>query len=444
MDGCLKLLRYNTGTDKKLFASFNKFFDAVIFNSTIVAYSGKSIADLVSIYTKKYIIDPQTHIFQQTIASVSGDKGIKNSVLKYLNEYPDFYKEAVTSNRIPLSYKEFETRIDELVETIYKFEKEFVFNQIKEKEYDKYLKYANLTPEPKLIIAPYFMIKNTYSLEESERWLELNKKLLEKTIKLNLEKNSKIPIAAQIVIEKQVLKNYKLLEKIIKTYEIDGFNEIFVWIDDFNAFEASVAENKGFYKLIKKLNEIEKKPIMAYGGYESIILCSKDSPCAIHGVAQSAGYGEYRSITPVGGGIPANKYYFYPLHQRLKMEDVEHLLVKKGFFDNEIPMKKRVNTFYKRICDCKICKEIIKDNLDNFTKFNESNPFTIKHKNGSIQRNRATNEALAIAAAHFLHCKEKEWKSINIDFKELKKELMKNYEEFDIHNRIDSWCDVYE
>lgn len=61
----LKILRYNTGTDKKAFVQFKDFFDAAIFNATIVAYSGASVADLISMHSRRYIIDPQTHIFQQ-------------------------------------------------------------------------------------------------------------------------------------------------------------------------------------------------------------------------------------------------------------------------------------------------------------------------------------------------------------------------------------------
>ena len=65
----LKILRYNTGTDKKAFVQFKDFFDAAIFNATIVAYSGASVADLISMHSRRYIIDPQTHIFQQELSA---------------------------------------------------------------------------------------------------------------------------------------------------------------------------------------------------------------------------------------------------------------------------------------------------------------------------------------------------------------------------------------
>ena len=70
MGEVLRILRYNTGTDKKAFVQFKHNFDAVIFNATIVAYSGSSVAGLVSMHKRKYIIDPQTHIFQQDISAI--------------------------------------------------------------------------------------------------------------------------------------------------------------------------------------------------------------------------------------------------------------------------------------------------------------------------------------------------------------------------------------
>ena len=65
---------------------------------------------------------------------------------------------------------------------------------------------------------------------------------------------------------------------------------------------------------------------MAYGGYDSIILCNEDLPYRMYGVAQSVGYGETRPVTPVGGGLPVNKYYFPPLHARLSLSEVTSIL----------------------------------------------------------------------------------------------------------------------
>src|SRR5699024_2604124 len=56
--------------DKKAFIKFKNDFDAVIFNATIVAYSGAAVADLVSVHKNQYIIDPQTHILQHSVHAI--------------------------------------------------------------------------------------------------------------------------------------------------------------------------------------------------------------------------------------------------------------------------------------------------------------------------------------------------------------------------------------
>ena len=91
MSDNLKLLRYNTGTDKKVLIKFKDSFSAVIFNATIVAYSKSAVADLVAVHKNRYIIDPQTHIYQQDITAVQatnkqGIVSVKKSVDQYLSE----------------------------------------------------------------------------------------------------------------------------------------------------------------------------------------------------------------------------------------------------------------------------------------------------------------------------------------------------------------------
>lgn len=87
----------------------------------------------------------------------------------------------------------------------------------------------------------------------------------------------------------------------------------------------------------------------------------------MYGVAQSVGYGENRAVTPVGGGLPVNKYYFYPIHDRLKMSDASGILRSKGFFSMD--QQKACDLFYSTICDCKQCKEIIRNNINNFNRY---------------------------------------------------------------------------
>lgn len=446
----LKLLRYNTGTDKKAFVQFKDFFDAAIFNATIVAYSGSSVADLISMHSRKYIIDPQTHIFQQdTSAYMTESKkthslAIKKSVAQYLEQMPSELKEKILNLHQKPKPTLIGNNLDSLVDCAYRFQTEFVNTFIKKKEYDKYLAFANMGPSPRLVIAPYFMIKSDMSSSEKDMWLQYNRTCLEKTIVLNHTQKAE-EIAAQLVVEKDALSE-ELIDAIATTYNLSDYEYIFVWVDDFNSFEAKPAYNKLFSCLIRTLNGLGKKPVMAYGGYESIILCNEQSPVRLFGVAQSVGYGEYRPITPVGGGMPVNKYYFLPTHCRMRFDDVARILSEQGYFSKDKSEKLHALDYYNNICNCGICREIIGNDINGFSAYNDSIPYIVKTKNGELSKNRPTTDAALIAAIHFLHCKVAEWNYVeNEAFSVTLENLQARYDQYQSHlsGRIKTWCEIY-
>ena len=453
MKETLRILRYNTGTDKKAFVEFKEYFDAVVFNATIVAYSGSSVADLVSMHKRKYIIDPQTHIFQQDMSAITTENKkthtfqIKKSVEKYLDQLPENLKDLLIYKKCSLTPEEISPYINTLVANVFKFQTEYVGRYIKTKEYDKYLDFAHLGPEPKMVIAPYFMLKDSYDITAIDKWLDINSKCIDKTIEIATQNDNSYPVAGQIVLDKAVLLSHDFLDKIKTSYSNNKFEYIFIWVDDFDAFEARIDYVEAFAKLIKTLNALGKKPIMAYGGYESIILCNKQSPSRLYGVAQSVGYGEYRPITPVGGGLPVNKYYFLPTHRRLRFDDAAKILITQGYFSDDKSNSSHAIDYYTNICDCKQCHQIIKKDINNFDKYNDSVSFDIKTKNGIISRNKPTTDASLIAALHFLYCKVNEWENVEKgDFSSLIIELKENCKKYDplLCWKIEEWCKVYE
>lgn len=446
----LKILRYNTGTDKKAFVQFKDFFDVAIFNATIVAYSGSSVADLISMHSRKYIIDPQTHIFQQEVSAYTTEskknhtRSIKQSVLKYLDQMPEAITKTIVRENTKPSPECLEANIGSLVECVYRFQVEYVNSFIQKKEYDKYLKFANLGPKPRLVIAPYFMIKSSYTSAEQELWLRLNHICLNETISLNKSKAYE-DIAAQLVLEKGVLSE-EFIARVTSAYDVPNYEYIFIWVDDFNSFTASAEHNELFSRLIKSLNAIGKKPVMAYGGYESIVLCNENSPCRLYGVAQSVGYGEYRPITPVGGGMPVNKYYFLPTHIRMRFDDVARILLIHGYFNGEKTVAEHANDYYNNICHCSTCHEVIGENINGFSIYNDSTPYEVKTKHGVLSKNRPTTDATLIAALHFLNCKVREWRFIEEnDFAAVLSDLESQYDRYqpEASRAIKRWCNIY-
>ncbi len=449
----IRMLRYNTGNDKKAFVKFKDNFDAVIFNATIVAYSGSAVADLVSVHKNQYIIDPQTHIMQHDILAImskdkqSNNYSIKKSVRKYLEQLPKKVIEIIEKENRPLYSSEINDILDELIEKIYIFETEYVNSFIEQKEYDKYLKYAKIGPDPKVIIAPYFMLKREMENEDRNDIMKINKKCLEKYITYNANQKHRYDVAAQLVIDKEILKDDNLIELIKQTYNCDGYEYLFIWISDFSSFECTRHDKIAFRRLILELNNMGKKPLMSYGGYDSILLSHREIKARLYGVSQSVGYGEARAITPVGGGLPVNKYYFKPLHRRMRFDEALHILVNNGYFDEAKTNFEHAKDYYLNICDCEQCKEIIKDNIDNFQIYNDSVPYVVKARYGEIMRNRPTTEATLVAAFHFLYSKTDEWDEVKrLDLKELRKTLIENFKQYASDKElinINEWCDIF-
>lgn len=460
METVYRLIRYNTGTDKKLFTEFANDFDAVIMNATIAAYSGSAMADLVSIYKDNYIIDPQTYILQQDIetlkSSTSKKGGIKKSITQYLKELPEVFMQTLFEQK-EIPFNIINKNIELLVQKVGKFELEYINSFIRAKEYNKYLDFISEVvgsenigkPQPKLLIAPYFMLKQTYSTQDIKKWMHLNHVALD--IFTNTFKSKGYPIAAQLVLDEEILDNLDIQSEVID-YILDAYRNsiaeyLFVWVDNFSPLESDIKRSKAFALLIKELNKIGKKPIMSYGGYDAILLCHKDSPTRFYGVAQSVGYGEKRQITPVGGGLPVNKYYFPPTHQRLKTEDVSHILSANGYFDKRKSKKERSYNFYAEICSCPQCRDIIGDDFDNFYKYNLSIAFTMKN---GISRNRPTQEALDVAARHFLFNKKREWDDIMCEkFTDLLRQYKEGIEYYsnlynkDLYTHLLEWIKNY-
>lgn len=445
MSDNLKLLRYNTGTDKKVLIKFKDSFSAVIFNATIVAYSKSAVADLVAVHKNQYIIDPQTHIYQQDITAVQtenkqGIVSVKKSVDQYLSELPHELRDKFYSKKGNLLPDDIKNAVDDLIEGVYLFETSYVEKYIKNKEYDKYLKYAKIGPSPAVVIAPYFMIKSSYSEKEISDWMELNALCTQRFISYNANKG-KYKTGIQIVIDKRILDKNTFANKIKEYYKDSIADYAFIWVDDFNLFEATKPQQEQFKAVLWALTELGIKPVMAYGGYDSIILCNEDLPYRMYGVAQSVGYGESRPITPVGGGLPVNKYYFPPLHSRLSLSDVISILSSKGYFSKDKDIASE--DYYQHICSCKQCRDIIRNNIDNFRKYNESSDYTMRN---GIKRNRPTTDASLVAAMHFMFAKVDEWNDVESkSFDVLKNELIKGYSEYypTLSNHMQDWCSIY-
>lgn len=93
-----------------------------------------------------------------------------------------------------------------------------------------------------------------------------------------------------------------------------------------------------------------------------------------------------------------------------------------------------------------VIQEIIRDDINGFSAYNDSIPYTVKTRNGILTKNRPTTDATLIAAIHFLNCKVFEWNYIeNEDLSTVLDNLKSCYAQYQpkLAGHINKWCEIY-
>ncbi|MBJ8153495.1 hypothetical protein [Bacillus cereus] len=401
----MKIIRYGTVAEQKYINEFSDMFDLLVINANMISYASASISKFVSTQSNlNYIIDPITHALQHKIELITSSKGeIKKSFAKMIGSYAEFVQEKVLERKNVLTPLDFEKEdnIEKFVESVIDFQKNHVIENVRDQDFYEYLEYAGVDFQPLWYIIPYFSM-NTLTMN---KWLPVNLRLIEYAI----SKYPKDKLAMQIVIEKDILREKSSIEELVGYYRDTGVERVLIWIDDFSAFESSEELIHNFCYLIKLFNQANIAVYNLYGDFFSILLCHEDSPYQLNGVCHGIEYGEKRAVVPVGGGIPINKYYYYPLHQRISYGESATALTVLGY----IPDNNYLG-YYSDICGCETCKSVIGKNMNNFEQYGGSKAIEIKRKNGIVNREFPTTEAKGLCIKHFLNSKNEEWKELNL------------------------------
>ncbi|MBW3568586.1 hypothetical protein KY385_00440 [Candidatus Parcubacteria bacterium] len=407
-------LRFGTHAESKYFLGNGKdMYDSIIFNGNMVAYTQSAIAAfIINTHEKGFLIDPQTHAFQHDLSYLKsknskGEEKIKQSI----QQLADMLGNPVLSkleSSLPVTPSDFGEQpvIDAFAEKVIKFQSNII-DTVKEQDDWKYLKFKlkdqkSSEPAPSGLIAPYF-----YMSEVSyDRWLDINVKLINASIAHSGESE----LMAQLVIAKDVLTSPEdPISKIIEEYGNSEAKAVLIWVDQFNTVNASKTELAAFRRLAEGLKSKGKRVIDLYGGYFSVLLSKKE---ILDGVCHGLEYGESRAVKPVGGGIPMAKYYFYPLHYRMRFTDFLTVHKAMGWGVSK-------KSFNSKVCSCENCED------GDIQKFGITTPVRIKRKSGIVTLNYPTQETKDRSLIHYLNCKRREFKTVqskSID--ELKKELI--------------------
>ena len=415
------VLRLGSHSEKEYFEKLLRFYDGFIVAANLLENTPKATASLVHSFSHKtksnvpYYIDPMTYVFgcyvdnqgrlRDDLDWIKSEKKIKGGTIfdfksSYKSMSEKFGGPFEISTRNPrerhsaIQPTTFSSpqEIENTCRNILDYQENYVKTVLESSLGKEMLElFRDTTPLPAAVYAPYFYVEPSRASE----WLELNLKFMTSAVGMGC----KSPIHGVLCIDASSLLDSAFLKKIIDGVAATKVNGIWLWIsklNEDNQKDAQLGEKLFSLKnVVQRLSESMTVYNM-HGGYFSMLL----SKFGMAGISHGVGYGEQKDVVPViGQAIPTVRYYLPDLHRRLGVTQIK-------LYFNQLGISKPED-FHRMICDCVICKGIVKEDVGDFDKFGEMNPPKLGSTRGS-----QTADAAKISRFHFLLNRAREKKFV--------------------------------
>jgi hypothetical protein len=281
------------------------------------------------------------------------------------------------------------------VQRCLKFQQTILVEAMDKTDAIKYVAFKEFKRTPRALVAPYFYLTES----NFEAWLDVEVRCC--AVARELAKDDQL--YAGVVISAGLLndddKRTKIVDALIAT-NVDGF---LLWVDDFDEQQAGVKKLGDFLKLARALRgTAQREVINLHGGYFSVLAAGNLGKGALSGVTHAPEFGEYRSVVPVGGGIPMARYYIPQLHARVRYREALRLFREMGWL-------KDAETFHSQVCDCKVCRDTLNGDAANFVLFGKGNVREVRRGTGIVRIDFPTGETKTRCLEHYLRRKKLEY-----------------------------------
>jgi hypothetical protein len=373
--------------------------DGVILNANMAAHAPAGLANFVvgKLSDHKYIVDPITHAFQHDPLFIKNDKGEVKSSIRFL---ADAYGDPVSSRagKTPLLSAHLNAgMIDGLAARVLEFQRDHLCAYMNSSDAAKYLEEEDIR-KPYALIPPYFYMMET----EWDDWLAVNLRCVEAAARQRTPTSE--PLFAEIVIDRGVLLDPAVRKEVVGGYR--GLRKVLagciVWVDNFDEQEASVAELSAFKDFCSEMKQFLPEVIDLHGGYFAIMLGGRVGGHALTGVTHGPEFGEFRSVIPVGGGIPIAKYYIPRLHARVRYREAADIFEAAGWLTSS-------RQFHEEVCDCEECRATLSGNIARFTLFGEGEVKNVRRGRGMVRIEFPSTATKLRCLRHYLQRKHREY-----------------------------------
>ena len=389
-------------------------YKGVIINANMAAYAPAGLAAFLlekTARSTKYLVDPLTHAFQHDPGLISDQSGNpKRSILELARAYGSPLSDIVGKKPLLPADLALSSKLKEFVQRTLNFQASQIAKYMQESDVAKYMNDEEEL-RPYALVAPYFYLTET----TFEEWLPLNVQSAQ--IASTLVNHPQKCFAA-VIVDRGILLNSEIREQVVEQMSAIQLSGYLIWVDNLDEKAAAAAELEGLLALSRGLRGgKDREVINLHGGYFSIAAAGNLGDGAMTGVAHGPEFGEFRSVVPVGGGIPVARYYVPQLHARIAFRDALSMFSKKDVLDN-------AETFHEKVCGCDECIETIEGDIDNFVLFGESTAKTVRRRHGLVRIEFPTTDAKLRSLRHYLQRKYREYLSVaELDRKRLLRNL---------------------
>lgn len=371
---------------------------------------------------KSFLIDPMTYVFAIDLDYISSettdrrtgrtDKGIKRSFRQICERLGGPYESVILTNRRSITPADLTsgTVIDEMCLSVMAYQMQRM-REICEK--DPQLEQFSDRAFPSAVFSPYFYIP-AENIAGSQQWEDVCLRIMESFGTID----STVPKYAVLCIDRRMLKDRDRTRNLMARAIDSGCDACWLWINAFREEGISEDEVNNLDLLVRQAGGRDFPLWNMHGGFLSCLLSKRGMAGFSHGI----GYGESKDVLPVSAGVlPTIAYHYNPLHVRSSVLDIIRAFSSVGVTDAE--------SFHDIVCNCTVCKGVLKGNLRNFEKFGER---LVKQGNENPSQ---TAEAAKLCRFHFLLSRKKELDLVNSssieDISTLLRETVTEYEALD-------------
>lgn len=247
----------------------------------------------------RYVIDPRSPIFQQPLPAVKKSFEVLAGIFREVSP--------VVAGVVPSPNDFTDARVDAMAAGWVAFNEGYLDRS--GGKFDKYAKKLNQEVRPadaqgpEAILAPYFVA-------ESDAWWDVSRRLYAATAAAA----TRLPVVPIVATEKPE-------ELAGRAADLD-VARLGVWASGLDELKASVPSLLAYAENIRAVSAQRKRIFALYGGYFSIILCSRGLSGFSHGI----GYGDNREWRELPqSGPPAPRYYLPFAHRYAAREVAQRL-----------------------------------------------------------------------------------------------------------------------